>query len=231
MALDISGYRFGRLIAERQTDARIAGKVMWLCLCDCGKTTLANTSQLKGGARVSCGCAKLAGNQIKKKSATHGHYVGNKPTPTYRVWSSMLSRCRNPNAQFWMQYGGRGIAVCDAWYSFASFLSDMGEKPKGLSLDRINNDLGYEPSNCRWATNVEQHRNRSDNLYLSFNGETKSLAAWAECFNLNESTLWSRIKKEGWTIEAALTTPILSPSESATRANLKRWGHVVAEIS
>lgn len=221
--LDISGQVFGRLTAIKSTDTRIARKVMWECVCVCGKVTHANVSQLKQGLRTSCGCAKVAGNQLNKRSFVHGHHIG-KPTSTYRIWTGMLTRCRNPKAPSWLNYGGRGIKVCDGWLLFKNFLADMGERPAQLSLDRIDNDGDYCPENCRWATDIEQHRNRSDNVYWEFNGDTKSIAAWAESTGMNRHTLADRVRKFGWTIEQALTTDIQHPSAGIAKVNLKRWG-------
>ena len=224
-AIDISGMRFDRLTAIKSTDIRVAKKVMWECLCDCGNKTLANVSQLKQGRRTSCGCAQIAGNQIYKKTPKHGHFVGDKPSTTYRIWTGMRTRCSNPKTTSWPHYGGRGIKVCERWKNFENFLADMGERPEGKSLDRINNDGDYCPENCRWATDIEQHRNRSDNVYWSHAGSTKTIAEWADVTGLNKHTLSDRVRKSGWTIEQALITPVQTRSQVVAKVNLKRWGH------
>lgn len=223
--IDISGLRFDRLVAVKSTDVRVAKKVMWECICDCGNTTLANVCQLQQGLRTSCGCAKKAGNQIYKKPSQHGHFVGDKPTATYRIWTGMRTRCNNPRMPSWPHYGGRGIKVCERWKKFENFLADMGEKPDGKSLDRINNDGDYCPENCRWATDIEQHRNRSDNVFWTHNGATRTISEWAEVVGLNRHTLADRVRKSGWSIEQALTTPVQTRSQTAAKANLTRWGY------
>lgn len=125
----------------------------------------------------------------------------------------------------WPHYGGRGIKVCDRWLSFENFFADMGHSPNGLSLDRINNDGDYCPENCRWATDIEQHRNRSDNTYWTHDGKTRPIAEWAEVIGINKHTLADRVSKSGWSIEQALTTPVQTRSQVAAKANLTRWGH------
>lgn len=127
------------------------GKSYWLCRCKCGKEKRVLTKHLLSGAIKSCGCYP------KRKS--HGHTSGRKRTPTYWSWVSMNSRCK-PNHSDAKYYAQRGIKICDRWQSFENFLADMGERPDGTSLDRINNDEIYEPGNCRWATKSEQMLNR-----------------------------------------------------------------------
>ena len=222
--LDISGQRYGRLVAISPTGERRGGKIVWTCICDCGSTSLAVINHLRNGQRVSCGCAKTAGNQIKKKSAKHGHYVGNVPTATYRIWSGMKSRCLNKNVPEYKNYGGRGIKVCERWMDFSNFLEDMGARPDGLSIDRVNNDGHYEPDNCRWATEIEQHNNRSDNTLLTYNGETLTISEWSRKLGINKHTLADRIRKSEWATEKVITSKIMTKSEIAKQTNKKRWG-------
>jgi len=118
----------------------------------------------------------------------------------------MIARCTNPNRPDYEYYGGRGITVCTAWRdSFAIFLADMGEKPKGKSLDRIDNDLGYEPSNCRWATKHQQMQNTRSTRLITFNGETMGLNAWAKRLGINKESL--RFRLNNWTLDRAMTEP------------------------
>lgn len=200
--IDLTGQRVGKLTVVRFVESR-KGKRMWLCRCDCGGETMATYVQLKYGEKKSCGC-------IGNGRVSHGK----SDTPTYKIWHSMVERCRNPNDQSYKGYGGRGITVCDRWKSFQNFLDDMGEKPPGLSLDRIDNNGDYSPENCRWATALTQASNRRTNVVLSYNGISQSIAAWARDTGLTKSCILHRLKS-GWTIEQTLT---ISPS----RANNQR---------
>jgi hypothetical protein len=139
-----------------------------------------------------------------KNALRHGY----RHTPTYQTWIDMRRRCVNPRHRFYPNYGGRGIAVCHEWAtSFEAFLRDMGEKPAGKSLDRIDNDGNYEPGNCRWATQAEQSRNRSQSIRLTLDGQTKVLKDWARDIGMHASTLRERLVR-GWSAERALTEPV-----------------------
>jgi len=136
---------------------------------------------------------------------THGHCKGGKSTPEYMTWGRMKHRCYNPNNSGYRNYGGRGIKVCKRWENFEMFLSDMGPKPsKKHSIDRIDNDKGYSPSNCRWATKLQQARNKRDRLTVD--GETKTRRQWMKRFGIPQATYYGRIKRN-WTVIDALKTP------------------------
>ncbi len=146
---DIAGQQFGHLTAIERVPAQ---RVQWRCICECGAETVVQISHLKDGHTQSCGCFRI--NQI----TTHGL----SKTPEYKVWSSMVERCHNPNDKKFKHYGGRGISVCDLWRaSFAAFIADMGRRPKGrLTIERLNNDGNYEPDNCEWASFQKNNLNR-----------------------------------------------------------------------
>ena len=138
---------------------------------------------------------------------THGHKSNYKVTPTYHSWSNMKSRCTYPYIE---KYRRRNIEVCNRWRdSFESFLADMGERPEGKTLDRIDNNKGYEPGNCRWATLKEQQRNTTRNKYLEYRGETRSLAEWSEVLGFSYSAVKQRINKLGWSVEKSFETPAM----------------------
>jgi hypothetical protein len=135
----------------------------------------------------------------------HGHTVGAVRSKTYNVWYGMRRRCIDPNVRDYGRYGGRGIKVCDRWQKFENFLADMGECPKDRSLDRINNDGNYEPSNCRWATPREQSANSIGAQMITFAGRTQHQSDWMRELGLTPGALWHRLK-DGWSLERALTT-------------------------
>ena len=136
----------------------------------------------------------------------HGHTSG-KFSPTYHSWAGMIQRCTNPRRPYFKRYGGRGIRVCDRWMTFTNFLTDMGERPKGLTLERINNDGHYELSNCCWASRSRQNRNTSQTVMVTINGVTKSMQDWCDVQGMSVETVRSRHKKQGWSWERAITTP------------------------
>jgi len=128
-------------------------------------------------------------------------------TREYKSWAQMMQRCYNPKHPNYHNYGGRGITVAQRWHTFFQFLADMGKRPAGTTIDRYpNNDGNYEPSNCRWATDIQQHRNRRDNVWITHNGETLTQAEWAQRCGIDNCTLASRLKR-GWTVEDAVTIP------------------------
>lgn len=166
--LDITGQKYGLLTAMEpagfeEATANHRRRALWLCRCECGNETTVRKENLRSGNTTSCGCWKK--QNYKLINLKHGHNKKDHRSPIYRVWSTMLERCRNPKNQSFKDYGARGIQVCERWHKFANFLADMGERPSdGHSIDRIDNDGNYEPSNCKWSTRIEQRHNRRDTI-------------------------------------------------------------------
>jgi predicted nucleic acid-binding Zn-ribbon protein len=146
------------------------------------------------------GCPECGKEKLSEVNTNHGQ----SNSKEYRIWSHMKTRCYNLNSQYYHRYGGRGISVCDRWLnSFENFYADMGECPEGYSIDRIDNDKGYCPENCRWATRTEQQNNKSDNVVLTIYGKTMSLNDWCRDTGQNYMTVYGRLKR-GWTPEEAI---------------------------
>lgn len=135
----------------------------------------------------------------------HGHNRKGAASSTYRCWVSMLGRCRNPKDPRYATYGGRGVVVDLRWYEFCNFLADMGERPEGTTLDRIDNKKGYCPGNCRWATPKEQARNRSSNRYITWKGETLLAVEWAERLGMSYKAFHNRL--QAWPLEDVFSVP------------------------
>jgi hypothetical protein len=154
LKFDLTGQRFGRLVALKDAGRNQFRSVIWLCRCDCGSETMVLSLNLTRNHTRSCGCLRMGNPR------THGHASNKTLSPTYKSWRAMTQRCNDPKAIKYESYGGRGIKVCKRWQNFENFLADMGERPAGHCIDRIDNDRGYSPDNCRWATWSEQRINQ-----------------------------------------------------------------------
>lgn len=186
--LDISGQRFGRLVAIHPIPGDRSQKRRWFVRCDCGGESSVTTDKLRRGHTQSCGCIKFETTRTNgTKNRRHGLGHG-KSNPTYKSWLSMRERCRSTypdKARYW----ARGITICDRWDSFELFLADMGERPAGATLDRIDNDGNYEPGNCRWASAKIQQRNRSNTTFLVAKGVRKPATEVAEELGVKKSAI------------------------------------------
>lgn len=185
-----------------------------LCACGCGlPTNQIKRTQTSAGYRQGEFFEYRLGHRLRGKrnllTTRHGDVVGGKATLEYSTWKRIKRRCYNVNDKDYPDYGGNGIGVCDEWRNdFSAFLRDMGRKPSAAhSIDRIDNSRGYEPGNCRWATPTEQVRNRSNAVRITFNGETLSVAQWAERIGVRYSTLAARLRA-GIAVERAVTMPL-----------------------
>jgi len=200
------------------------GRHKILVQCDCEKKTIKEIrfEGLYSGDTTSCGCHAI--KVCSTNNLSHGGYK----TREFRCWTNMRQRCNNPNKPIYKYYGGRGISVCPEWEDFAVFLRDMGYAPSPEhTIERVDNDKGYFPENCRWATRKEQSNNLSTNNLVEFNGETKTLAQWSDSLNLPRNMLRNRIFVLGWSIEKALTT---RPSPTHPRRRPSRQ-HTSNEVS
>jgi hypothetical protein len=206
-ARDLSGQRFGRwTVIERDLSAPYGAGChpRWWCRCDCGTMRSIDGPSLSRGMTKSCRC--IVSEITTARNTTHG----GTGTPEYWAWTSMIQRCTNPKIRNYSSYGGRGISVCPEWMDFATFLADMGMRPSPKhSIERRDNSAGYSKANCYWATKDAQNRNTRQNHKLTYNGQTKTITEWARDVGLNHETLCARINLHGWSIEEALTTPVL----------------------
>lgn len=186
------GARFNRLTVVADGGRDIKKNIRWLCLCDCGGKALALAHDLKAGKVKSCGCLTKEGTHW-----THGHArKGKNRNPTYNVWATMIQRCTNPNDRSWARYGGRGIKVCKSWLTFEGFYADMGDKPKGLTLERVDVSKGYNSKNCVWDTHHAQSRNKRSNVVVTVDGESKILADWVKYIGVSKSAIYYRKYKK-----------------------------------
>ncbi len=209
--LDIVGQKWGRLTAVRWTGRNREGRLgqsgqIWLFSCECGGEVEVIPYAVKTGNTHSCGCLRKESTSRTFKK----HGMSN--SKENKTWRAMHSRCStDPESADYEYYAARGISVCERWNDFNNFLADVGMCPDPTySIDRIDNNGNYEPSNCRWASKEEQCRNTSRNRYLTLNGRTQLLVDWARELKTDQSVIRGRIDRHGWSVEEALTRPIVS---------------------
>lgn len=199
--LDITGERFGglRVLCFDKIRKR---KAYWICECDCGNVSSIRGDGMKNG-HTSC-CFVCGRKKLIDRNTIHGM----SHSPEFKIWHGMIERCIRDSHSSFKYYGLKGIKVCDEWLSFEKFYKDMGSRPKGMTLDRINSSGDYCKENCRWATVREQNNNRSSNHKITFKDKTQNLTEWANENGILHETLSLRLRKYGWSIERALTTPV-----------------------
>lgn len=191
---DLTGQRFGRLVVIG-IDDRNTRKTYFYCQCDCGKVKSIRSDGLLSGAVKSCGCMKREQDRTNL-TANHKHKMSR--TRLYETWQGMKGRCYNPNDTRYDRYGGRGITVCDEWrYDFVVFCDWAMQNgyADNLTIDRIDNDKGYSPDNCRWADTETQCRNRSSNVNITIGKSTRTLTEWCEIFEMDYKTVYARYKR------------------------------------
>lgn len=198
--INLTGRTFGRVTVIRFVGRTIPRnnkpRYYWEVRCLCGNVYLACAGNLRNGHATSCGCKNT------ENITRHGLHKD----PLYGIWATMKQRCGNPLDAAYDLYGGRGITVCDRWLDFINFYDDMSPRPRGGTLERNNNDQGYSPENCRWATSEEQSSNRSVNRILTLNGIAKTITQWGKLYGISVWAISGRIKRR-WSIERAITTP------------------------
>lgn len=191
------------VVDKKPTDKRWKLK----CLCDCGNYTEIYPDQFNRGVVKSCGCLRRRGTRTVDNRSKH---------PLYNIWNQMMGRCYRKSDKHYDRYGGRGIKVCDEWHDFWNFVKwsdSIGGRPAGMEIDRIDNDGDYCPENCRWATRKQQLRNRSNNVYIEYNGKRQTIAEWSEETGISWQALSHRYNR-GWSVERMLTTPSQNKSHT-----------------
>lgn len=213
-AENLAGRQFGRLTAIAIDPAkRNSGKVYWACRCFCGGRTSASANNLKTGKVRSCGC-------VRPGNRTHGKSW----MPEHKVWKSMRRRCASVRDKHWKDYGGRGIKVCARWGSFENFLEDMGRRPTPKhSLDRVDNNGDYEPTNCRWSTIDEQAANKRNSCRVEYRGRMLTYAELGRISGIDQRLIRNRHERYGWSVESAVHTPIGVYSRFNALGSDRRW--------
>lgn len=231
-ALDLTGMRFGRLtVIDRAPN--IVGpagcsSTRWKCICDCGNTTTVKTSNLRMGETKSCGCYAI---DTRRKNGSKRKIHGGFGTRLYNIYYKMIDRCCNKKSHAYKSYGERGICICDEWMGKDGFVKFMEWSLKngyknGLSIDRIDNNRGYSPENCRWATPKEQQNNRRCNVFLAVNGKTHTIAEWSRISGINVATLYNR-HKAGWDDYDVIYKPVDRRKATSKKGRITKKKEIV----
>jgi hypothetical protein len=203
---DLTGQRFGRLVAldsQSVRDSSGRARVHWRCQCDCGSVVTVDSDPITRGVTASCGC--LRKEVTATRSTTHGAKVGRIATPEYKAWLHAKGRCYTTTDKKFPLYGGRGIRMCDRWREdFTAFLADVGLRPPGRSLDRIDVNGHYEPGNCRWATPRQQANNTRVNIRVDLAGNSVTLKQAAAAFDVDYKSLHFQVRTKGRDATATL---------------------------
>jgi hypothetical protein len=197
---NLTNKRFGNLVVVSSSNSN--GKSPWICKCDCGNNIILDSNELVYVGKLNCGC-------LNKTKNINFNTTKNKISTTQATWYSMKERCYNKKNNTYKNYGGRGIKICDRWLeSYDNFLKDMGEKPINKSIERIDNNGNYEPSNCRWATVKEQANNRRNTLLYTYKNKSKSLSYWSDISGNSKNLMYYRLT-HGWTIEDVIENKLI----------------------
>lgn len=195
-----TGQKFGMLTVLSVDRREQKSGFFVLCRCECGSEKIVRFNYLQNGHTRSCGCIVAVKNKAR---STHGHARKGAWTETYSIFRDMMTRCTNPRYKEFHLYGGRGISICDRWLrNYENFLSDMGERPAGMTLERIDVNLGYSPDNCKWATDTEQANNKRNSVFLDFQGKRQTVAQWSRELGLHDKTIYMRLSKGASTEQA-----------------------------
>ncbi len=211
--IDITGQTFNHIHVKEHIGSDKWGEAIFLCRCtECGKEFVAKSSVIRYGLKKSCGCVakkELSERMKGQRPATWKHGEGK--SRLFAIWSGMKTRCTNPNRKTYKHYGGRGISVCDEWFnsyeSFRDWALANGYRDD-LTIERIDVNGDYEPSNCRWCTWKEQANNKTNNRIIKINGVERTLSEWCDIYGINETTVNQRLNAYGWDEERAVTEPV-----------------------
>ena len=202
--IDLTGNKYGLLTVISRSENAPNGVAVWKCKCECGNITFVRGNNLKSGGVKSCGCLRKI---VNKRRTTHNM----SKTRLYREWTSIKARCCYNSQKGYKSYGKRGIKVCDEWVdsfeTFASWATSTGYQDD-LTIERIDNNKGYNPDNCKWIPLSEQSKNRRSNILVEYNGEIHNLSEWCKAFGVDYRLVHNRIYKNGWSFERAMFEPI-----------------------